>query len=100
MPPQNNTSNPTPPHQSQSVPMDSLVKNPKFIQTVKTFVIYGTIVAIVNVILSIIISALSWSAYYAPFSIGALIGAVIGGIIGGIIAGILFYFFYEPVHNW
>ena len=35
-----------------------------------------------------------------PFSISALIVAVIVGAIGSAIAGILFYFLYDPIHNW
>ena len=104
MPPQTN-SQPTPPQDSganathSAFSFESLKKNPKFIQTLKVFTIYGTITAVANALVAFVLHILSWSQYYYGVS-GGLIGAVIGGVIGGIIAGVLFFFFYEPVHNW
>jgi len=104
MPPQNNGQVPPRPPYSQSpgtgFNVDSLQKNQKFMETIKTFAIYGSIVYLVNAIVSMVISAFSWSAYYSAFNIGALFVALIVGIIGSAIGGAIFYFLYDPIHNW
>lgn len=91
MPPQNNVPTPS---------MDSLKKNPKMMETIKTFVIYGTVVSVADAVIGMLISMFSWSAVYHAFNVGNLIGAVIGGIIGGVICGLLFFYLYNPIHNW
>lgn len=106
MPPQSNnqfppqSSNSTPPAPGPGFSVDSLQKNQKFIETLKTFVIYGSIVYLVNAIVSMIISTFRWSSYYSTFSVGVLVMALIVGAIGSAICGVLFFFLYDPIHNW
>jgi hypothetical protein len=101
------------PHHEQQPPQnqyspESLKKlgsNRKFIDTVKIFAIYGTLLSIAGFVLSIVISALSWSSYYHygyyyGFNIFTLIPVIIGAAIGSAVVGVLFFFFYEPVRNW
>ena len=80
--------------------MDSLQKNKKFMDTVKIFAIYGTIVAVINAAVPMFVSTFAYAGPYSYFNIGGLVAAVVSGLIGSAIGGALFYFFYEPVHNW
>jgi len=101
MPPQNNAPvPPIPPYSPSSGMVDSLQKNQKFMETIKTFAIYGSIVYVINAVFGMVISAFSLSSYYSGFSIGALITALISGAIGSAIGGVIFFFLYDPIHNW
>ena len=113
MPPQNNVPVPPPvsgapapmPPQNTQVPgtgfsMDSLQKNPKMMETIKTFVIYGTVVSLANALIGMAMLMFRWSAGYYGLNISSLIGAVIIGAIGSAIGGVLFFFLYDPIHNW
>ncbi len=79
---------------------EALMKNTKFIETVKTFAIYGGILGVVNYLLSSIISTSDYSVHFNSFSIMALVFGIIGSVIGSAIGGVIFYFVYEPVKNW
>ena len=92
--------NPTPTSPNPISPMDSLMKNKKFMDTVKAFAIYGAIVSVVNSAVDMVISVFHFSGIYNSISITGLIGALIMGAVGGIIGGALFFFFFEPAHNW
>ncbi|MCX6751908.1 MAG: hypothetical protein NTZ87_00155 [Candidatus Nomurabacteria bacterium] len=98
MPPQNNV--PIPPSPQPSFNPDSLTKNPKFMETVKTFAIYGSIVYVVNALIGMLISTMSWSACYRVFDVTALVMALIAGAIGSAIGGAVFFFLYDPIHDW
>lgn len=106
MPPQQNQVPPAPPVPPSPQPagagfsVDSLQKNQKFMVTLKTFAIYGTIVYVVNAVVSMLVSSFHFSQYYNPFSIGALIFVIIAGVIGFAIGAAIFYFLYDPIHNW
>lgn len=80
--------------------MDSLTKNPKFMETVKTFAIYGSIVNLVNALVNMMVSTLGWSSYHTVFNIGGLIVALIMGAIFAAIGGAIFFFLYGPIHEW
>lgn len=104
MPPQNNV--PIPPQPPVSQPsgpgfsIDSLQKNPKFMTTVKTFAIYIPILMLINFVVGIITSGFRYGFYTGIFAVPALVMAIISGVIGGVIGGAIFYFFYDPIHNW
>ncbi len=104
MPPQNDIPVPPKPPYSPSsgtgFTVDSLQKNQKFMETIKTFAIYGSIVYVINAVLGMIISAFSWSPYYSVFNFGVIIAALIFGAIGSAIGGAIFFFLYDPIHNW
>lgn len=69
-------------------------------ETIKTFAIYGTIVYVISAVVGMIISSLHFSTYYSAFNVMALIMAIIVGLIAYAIAGAVFYFLYDPIHNW
>jgi hypothetical protein len=104
MPPQNNGQvPPKPPYPSSSgtgFSVDSLQKNQKFMETIKTFVIYGSIVYVINAVVGMIISTFDWSSHYSAFSISTIIMALIFGAIGSAVGGAVFFFLYDPIHNW
>ncbi len=116
MPPQENTNTQapvTPPVVSQTPPvtpasstprstfsMDSMTKNKKFMDTIKTFVIYGAIVSVANCAVGIVISMLHFSGSYETVNVAVLVMSLITGAILGAICGALFFFFFGPVHNW
>jgi len=109
MPPQNNNQMPpvlpTPPLSNQpSTPafsIDSLQKDPKFMATMKTITIYGSIVYIISSIVGMFSTSLSYSYhFYNALSVGALITSVVYGVIFSAISGVLFYFLYGPIHTW
>jgi hypothetical protein len=104
MPPQNNSqvppASPSPQPSNSGFSVDSLQKNPKFMETIKTFAIYGTIVYVISAVVGMIISSLHFSTYYSAFNVMALIMAIIVGLIAYAIAGAVFYFLYDPIHNW
>lgn len=102
MPPQNQTPLQIPPTPSfgSGFSVDSLKSNQKFIETVKTFAIYGTIVYVANAIVNMLIGTLGWARYGSYFNFGSLIPAIIMGAIGSAIGGAVFYFLYGPVHEW
>jgi len=97
---------PVPPAPAPSSPagsgfsVDSLQKNQKFMETIKTFAIYGAIVYAINALLGMLISMFHFSSFYSDFNIGVLIMALIAGAIGSAIGGAVFYFLYDPIHNW
>lgn len=101
MPPQNNSGQvpSVPPSSGASFSVDSLKSNQKFIETVKVFAIYGTLVYVANTVVSMVIGTLGWSSY-GYFNVGALISAVIMGAIGSAIGGAIFYFLYNPINGW
>jgi hypothetical protein len=106
MPPQSNQVPPVPPVPPSPQPVgsgfqvDSLQKNPKFITTLKTFAIYGPILMVINFVVAIITSGFRYGFYAGIFAVPALIMAIISGVIGGLIGGAIFYFLYDPIHNW
>lgn len=114
MPPQNTRyqtppAPPTPPppappygqgQTGQNFSIDSLQKNQKFMTTVKTFAIFGSIVYVINAVVSMVMSSFNFSSYYSPFNIGGIIVALVVGAIGAAIGGALFYVLYDPIHNW
>ncbi len=77
-----------------------LFSNKKFVETVNIFVIYGCLLAPVNFIVDTLFSSFKLSNHYSFFSIMGLITSFIDGIIASALAGIVFYFLYEPIHNW
>ena len=91
---------PTPSTPSPAFAMDSLMKDKKFMDTVKTFATYGAIVSVANVAIGIVLSAFHFAGSYSPLSVVALVMAFIMGAIAGAIGGALFFFFYGPIHNW
>ncbi len=108
-PPQNNAPVPPAPvpsnpsqNSGQNFSVDLLQKNPKFIETIKTFVIYGTIMAVISSVVGMLVSVFHFSAYsdYSSFDFAALIFSIIYGAIGSAIGGVVFYFLYEPIKNW
>lgn len=99
MPPQNNGQMPPiPPAPNFSV--DSLQKNQKFMATIKTFAIYGSILWVINAAVGMIVSFLHFSEYYNPFNIIGLVFALIAGAIGFAVGAVIFYFIYDPVRMW
>lgn len=101
MPPQNNQApqvgqNPQPSQFS----IDSLKNNKKFVETIKIFVIYGCLLSPINFVVGTIIGSMNFSSGYSYFSITGLIISFIMGAVGSAIGGLIFYFIYEPVHNW
>lgn len=100
MPPQGNNSQQVPPSPGPAISVDSIKNNGKLMATIKTFVLYGTIVYVINAIVDMMLSTLHFSYGFAPFSIGVIIAAVIFGIIGFAIGAVIFYFIYDPIHNW
>ena len=107
MPPQNNPqvppAAPVPPAQQSSMPdisVASIQNNQKLKETIKTFAIYGTIMWVVSAVAGMVIASLNFADYYNPFSVGALIYVIIYGVIGSAIGGLIFYYIYDPVHNW
>ncbi len=96
MPPQDNpTPAPTP-----SFNMDSFSKNPKFMTTITTFAIYVPILMVADFIVSIVASGFRYGSYVEFFTVSALIMTIISGVVGGVVGGGIFYFLYDPVHNW
>lgn len=74
--------------------------NNKLIETIKIFVIYGCLLAPINFVVGSIMNSLNFSSSYSYFSIGGFIASIIVGAIGSAIGGLIFYFIYDPVHNW
>jgi hypothetical protein len=80
---------------------NTLMKNKKFVETVKTFAIYGAVLYFIEVLAGMLLDSLRFSyGYYSSINIFALVYALIVGAIGLGIAAIIFYFIYEPVRNW
>lgn len=100
MPPQNNQNQQDSGVNSNNFSMESLQKNKKLVETIKLFVIYGTIMSVACSLIGIVISSLHWSPSYGGFGAGALVMAVIMGAIISAIGGFVFYFIYEPVKGW
>ncbi len=98
MPPQNTQVPPSPVSPMPS--MDSLQKNPKFIVTVKTFVIYGAIAWLITSLVGMLTSSFGFSGYYSSFNVVSLVMALIMGAIGSAVGAAIFYFIYDPLHNW
>ena len=103
MPPTNTppaSSTPPASQPSGASPFDALQKDPKFMDTLKTLAIYGAVLGLANVLVMMIVSSLRFAAYYSGFSVMALVYGLISGAVGGAIGGVVFYFLFEPVHNW
>jgi len=103
MPPQNQTplqAPPPTPSSSSGFSVDSLKNNHKFIETVKTFAIYGTIVYVANAVVGMLVGTLGWSRYGSYFNVGSIIQSIIMGAIVSAIGGAEFYYFYNPVNGW
>ncbi len=82
--------------------LDSLTKNPKFMDTVKTFAIYGTIFSVVSWLVSMLTYSMRYSGYgYSrSFSFVSLVPTVIYAIIANIIGGIIFYFIFNYIRDF
>jgi hypothetical protein len=111
-PPVNNAQfNQVPPNQqygnvppANNNPIDSLTKNPKFMETVKVVAIYGAIFSIINYLIGYVSNSIFLTKYYGAFKLSipfsALFSFAISAAIGGIIGGVLFYFLYNPIKNF
>jgi hypothetical protein len=84
--------------------VDSLMKNHKFIETVKTVAIYGAIFTLINYIVGFYSRSIFLTRYYGSYKFtipfANFIQFAISAAIGGVIGGVLFYFFYDPIKNW
>lgn len=110
MPPQdtNTTNNQVPPQgqpssaqaSANTTSFDSLHKNPKFMVTVKTLVIYGMVINLANALVGMLMTSFSISSRFIPFSIIGLIFALILGAIGSAVGAVVFYYLYDPFHKW
>jgi hypothetical protein len=52
------------------------------------------------VIVKMLLSIAHLAPGYGGFSVAALVVAVITGIVCFVIGGVVFYFVFEPIHNW
>jgi hypothetical protein len=82
--------------------MDSITKDAKMIGTIKTFVIYGIILAVVNVVVGFVTASIEghFAYSYSGFGVAPLIFGVITGAIGGAIGGVLFHYLFAPVRDF
>ncbi len=82
--------------------VDSLTKNTKLMSTIKTFVIYGGILSVVNVVVGFVTSSVEghFAYTYSGFGVVALIFAAITGVIAGAIGGVIFYYIFAPVRDF
>jgi hypothetical protein len=80
--------------------LDNMDMNNKLKETIKIFVTYGCLLAPINFVVGSIIGGLNFASGYSLFSITGLIVSFIMGVIGSAIGGLIFYFIYDPVHNW
>jgi len=80
--------------------VSGIAHNKKFIETIKIFVIYGCLIAPINFLVNSVFSAFKLSNHYSFFSIMGLLTSFVDGLIVLALGGIVFYFLYEPVHNW
>lgn len=116
MPPSNNNQTPIKPVEQSSSPqpqqvksfnfgdlkntIDILRRDVKFIETVKTFVIYGCLLWLANDIINMLFAHLTFSGYHPSFNLLVIIVSLIIGSISSLIGGILFYYFFEVLRDW
>lgn len=80
--------------------LDNVDMNNKLKETIKIFVTYGCLLAPINFIVGSIVGSFNFAPGYSYFSISGLITSFIMSAVGSAIGGLIFYFVYEPVHNW
>jgi len=81
--------------------LDAFTKNPKFIETIKTFVIYSALLNIALWLINVIQYSLLQTRYY-PYKInfGHIVPTLFYGLIYGAIAGIVFYFAFNFIRDY
>lgn len=113
MPPSNNNQTPIKPVEQSPSPqspqakpfdlkstIDSLKKDVKFIDTIKTFVIYGCVLWLTNDIVNMLFAHLTFSGYHPTFNILVIVLSIIIGAISSLIGGALFYYFFDMLRDW
>ncbi len=84
--------------------VDSLMKNHKFVETVKVVAIYGAVLTLINYIVSFYSRSIFLTRYYGSYRLtipfAYFIQFAVSAAIGGVIGGVLFYFFYDPIKNF
>ena len=88
---------PTPP----AFQVDSLMKNQKLVETVKTFAIYGTVLAVARTLINYLASSVFFHVGGYSLNIaGVLVSTVISGLIFSAIGGVIFYFVFDWIKGF
>ena len=98
---------PTPPtpllNNTQPAPvfqLDSLTKNQKFMETVKAFANYGTILSVAKWLVSSFSTTLLGHYYYSSFNLALIIPVAIYALIYSALGGVAFYFLFTYVRDF
>ncbi|MDO8430432.1 MAG: hypothetical protein Q7S72_00365 [Candidatus Taylorbacteria bacterium] len=83
------------------MPPQEPLTNKKLIETVKIFVVYGCIFWATNLVMTFIFASLSSFLGFSPWpNIWTSGIGLIVDVIALVICGVIFYFLYNPVHDW
>lgn len=88
--------------QNQSmVSFDSLMKNVKFMMTVKTIALYSAIAYVfIQIVGSLGQNIFLRYSLFRGLGIGSIVYVIVTGLVCGVLGGLIFYFFYDKIKGF